>query len=505
MARAVAATPALALAGSPAPALARRFRAERSGLPHHKWVRRHVREMVELGTRLPATKPHLRFVDWIESEFQEAGLIVERDPHPFQRWQARRWSLEVLDGPGAGQVPVASYYTYSGKTPAKGVTGKLVSLGSLPPNSADPNSPGGGDAYAAALTAALSSVPGGAAGNIVLADAPIAPLKVGAFDPLLTYRHDPDGTINADSDYKRAWTTLLTLPVLDPFKAAGAAGVVFILDASPENAAGQYTPFIWGYKDIPALIVDRDSGARLRESIGSGTQARLVLEAGLRDASSDSLVATLPGGELKDEVAVVNTHTDGQNAFEENGPVACVALAKYFAGLPRSRRRRTLVFSCVTGHFSGAGQPQTEGFIEDHPELIERAAAAVTIEHFGSREWNDDASGYHSTGQTELGVIFHSETKISEPGIAAMKAKDLRRSQLLKPIGPTFFGVGASLHMAGVPSLAFIAGPNYLLALDGKHGHLDKFDSRRMAREIAWTADALHRIDAMSREQLASR
>ena len=32
------------------------------------------------------------------------------------------------------------------------------------------------------------------------------------------------------------------IPRLDPFKAAGAAGVVFALDDSPANAGGQYTP-----------------------------------------------------------------------------------------------------------------------------------------------------------------------------------------------------------------------------------------------------------------------
>jgi hypothetical protein len=68
----------------------------------------------------------------------------------------------------------------------------------------------------------------------------------------------------------------------------------------------------------------------------------------------------------------------------------------------------------------------------------------------------------------------------------------------------TFFGVGASLHQKGVPSVAFIAGPNYLLALDGNRGHIDKLDSARFASEIRWTADLLKRLDRIPAAELAA-
>lgn len=520
--RGIAASPALALAAYPSAGFAARRRADRTALPTSGELGRGVHEMVALGPRLTATSAHRQFIDGLADGFRHAGLGVQRDPHPFQQWLAQRWSLDVLSGPAAGSVPVASYYTYSGRTPPGGVSGDLVYLGAVPtPAGAGlPTTAAALERHAqgvsSALTQSLAAVPGGAAGRIVLMDAPIAPLTVGSLDPLLTYRYDPGHTVSETSDYKRAWTTLATLPRLDAFKAAGVAAVVFALDASHANAAGQYTPFIWPYQELPALIVDRATGARLREqalgvphALGTlanaleAPKARLVLEASLQDTSSDSLVAVLPGGGPTDEVLVVNTHTDGQNAFEENAGVACLGLARYFARIPRARRNRTLVFSLVTGHF-GPGQPQTQGFISDHPDIIKRAAAAVTIEHFGSREWLDDGAGYHPSGLVELAAIFHSQTPIFRPAIRAIKANDLRRSELLRPAGATFFGVGASLHEAGVPSIAFIAGPNYLLALDGVRGHLDKFDARRMARETRFTADLLHRLDAIPAAQLAA-
>src|SRR4051794_21935453 len=312
--------------------------------------------MVELGPRLTATSPHLNFIDRLDDGFRRAGLAVTRDPQPFQQWLAQDFALEVAGKP----VPVASYYTYSGKTAAQGVTGDLVYVGPIP---APPSSPDGLQPYFEALPAAvqalLAAVPGGVQGRLVLMDAPIAPLVVGGFDPLLTYRHDPNHTISETDDYKRSWTTLATIPRLDPFKAAGAAGGGFALDAPAANARGQYTPFIWGYQDLPALIVDRDTGAKLRAQAVTVPKARLTLTASLTITKSDSLVAILPGA--TDEVLIVNTHTDGQNAFEENCGIACVALAQHFAAKPKSARQRTLVFSCVTGHFSGGGQPQTPG------------------------------------------------------------------------------------------------------------------------------------------------
>jgi hypothetical protein len=331
-------------------------------------------------------------------------------------------------------------------------------------------------------------------------DAPVAPLFAGALYGLVAYEHDPDGTLNLTDDYKRAWTTLLTLPQLSAFRALGAAGVVFILDASTANAAGQYTPFIHEYQNLPALIVSREEGATLRRAAADGVRARLLLTARLTDnVPSDSLLATLPGRPGSDEVVIVHTHTDGQNAFEENAGIAQIALARYFARIPREARRRTLAFSAVTGHF-GPGLPETHGLLEDHPDLIARATAALVLEHLGASEWRDDIGGYNRTGEIELGAIFHTPGAMTDIGVASMQAADLRRSLLLRPLNPVvpgvpaFFGVGSELHAAGVPTLAFISGPNYLLALDGDHGHIDKFDAERARTEVLWAADVLRRL-----------
>jgi len=142
--------------------------------------------------------------------------------------------------------------------------------------------------------------------------------------------------------------------------------------------------------------------AKLRALAGSGARATVVLEADtFPDTPTDKLIATLPGA--TDEVVIVNTHTDGPNATEENGALGILALAKYFAKMPKSERMRTMVFPLTTGHFAGPWVPSIRGVIEKHPDVIKRAVAAVTVEHLGCREWMDDASmHYAATGKKRV-------------------------------------------------------------------------------------------------------
>jgi hypothetical protein len=105
------------------------------------------------------------------------------------------------------------------------------------------------------------------AGKIVLLEAPVPPLSAADFVPLVTYSTDTGNGNPSDTwnDYKRIWIVgsfiQYVLQIVEQLKPAGA---VFVLDASPENAAGQYTPYAQPIFSIPALYVDRDTGAAAR-------------------------------------------------------------------------------------------------------------------------------------------------------------------------------------------------------------------------------------------------
>jgi hypothetical protein len=285
---------------------------------------------------------------------------------------------------------------------------------------------------------------------------------------------------------------------LAPFKAAGAAGVVFILDASWANLLGQYIPFLNGFQEIPALWVDRDTGQRLRLAAASRPKARLTLTATRRPIKTPSIVGVLPGA--SDEAIVLNTHTDGQNFAEENGGVAMVHLARYFGSQPPGRRlRRTLVLSAVTGHM-GYNLPQTQGFIDDHPEIICRTAAALTLEHFGCEEWLDRlATGYRPTGDPEAFAVWTSQGRMFSESRDAAVANDLPHTAFMR--GPVQFGIGSAFQQAGIPQIGAIAGPNCLTSI-ADNGHMDKFDEGLAARQTRWIADLLRRIDPIPAAEL---
>jgi hypothetical protein len=483
-------------------------------LPTPRQIQRQVENMVSFGPRLTGSPAHQLWIDELERQWSAAGLAVTRDRFSFTRWLARSWSLQLLDGPGAGSVPVSSYFPYTAPTGPNGVTAPLVYVGPVPVPSITGNvvdlmtNSWALQRWQAELAddlqASLAAVQGGVAGKIVLLDAPVPPLSAADFAPLLTYSHDDVDHRVPDSynDYKRIWIVGAFIQyVLQLIEQAGPVGAIFALDASRANAAGQYTPYAQPPFSIPALYVDRDTGTRLRKLAAATPRARLTLTASVAPQTpSDSLVGTLPGDGSADEVMIVNTHTDGQNAFEENGGIALSAVARYFAKLGRSARKRTLVFSAFTGHF-GPGLPQAQGFVDRHPDLIARAAASLTVEHFGATEWLDDSRGYYPTGLAELGAIWHSQTPIAVPTVQTMIDDNFKRTSALRPAGDYMVAVGGPFHKAGVPTLSYIAGPNYLVAL-APNDHIDKLDARLFQRELVWTVDILQRLDKLPKAAL---
>jgi hypothetical protein len=479
-------------------------------LPSPRQVRADFTRMVEFGPRLTASDSHNRYVGWLEREFVRAGLeLLPCDGYTTERWLAQDVRLDVLDGPAAGPVKVATYYPRSQETPAGGVAGPLVYGGVAPALSASGTDVGALQAAIARYPADLQSwaggiggtLAGGTQGSILLVDLPMpAPLTTGAFLALATYLNWRGHSLAdwTSADYKRIWIEPgLSIP-LAPFQAMGAIGVVFVVDASFQALAGGYLPFTHGFEPLPALYVDRDTGARLRALAMGRPQARLTLTASRVKAPTRAVTAVLPGASR--ETLIFNTHTDGQGFAEENGGVAFVHLARHFASLPRRRRlARTLVFAAWPGHMV-ADLPQTQGWIDSHPDLVKRAAAALTVEHLGCSEWIDTVdAGYRPTGEPEFFGIWTTQGKLFDLTRDTVVAHDIPRTALLRP--PAQFGVGGAFQSAGVPQIGAIAGPEYLLTVSDD-GDLDKLDEKLAARQIAWLADLARRIDAVPAAEL---
>ncbi|MET9485265.1 MULTISPECIES: hypothetical protein [unclassified Nocardia] len=454
-----------------------RARAEDpSGLPTVDELWNSVVAMNDLGPRHTGNAAHRQFVDSIDTSLRDLNIQVLRDRVSFTRWEAGRMALSVDDI----AQPVAAYVPYSGSTGAEGIEGELEYVGIAHPDGFPAQS--------------LQD-------KIVVTDAlsPIIPMRLAR--PLLNYLQDPSGTVT-DDDVVSVMALSMTVP-LTVFRLAGAKAVIVVLDAAPDNAAGQYVPFLFPMAGIPGLIVDRKTGAELRERARAGGRARVTLEATIEHgATTDDVIGILPGA--SSDISLINTHTDGPNAIEENGPVAVLALARKLAAIPQSQRRRTYVFLFATGHMAVA-VGDTERFIGNHPDLIRRTASALTIEHLGATEWVDDpVLGYHATGKPDLTPILTSQNPaLWEAARTAIQANNLERAGILPAVANNgFAGVGVFLNLIGVPTVALAGTPAYLASW-AADGHIDKLDRDILYRQVQTCDSILRNLDATPRLDLA--
>jgi hypothetical protein len=444
-------------------------------LPSLSQVYRDNATMVDFGPRFTGSRSHNNYLSWVREELERAGcqLLPDQD-FPCNLWEAQHWGLTVLEGPFAGEIPVAAYYPRCGPTPDEGTVGDLayVDLASPPAAGAD------------------------FSGKILLVDTHLPASYSRAY-----YDAELDVFLKQPGDESTPWKKLfdqaLWTAAFDAPGAHTAAGIVCIVDASYAALAYDYMPPLLGAVGTPVVYVDRNTGASLRQAVGAAPPVRLTVTATRTATTSPSITAILPGDGSTDRVLIGNTHSDGVNFVEENGGLGLIELARYFhqRKLRSQGLRHDLVLSFVTGHFNADPPfPQTQGFIDAHPDLIARTSAALTIEHLGVTDWVDDQYGYHPTGWPELAFTWVADQ------FTSLATSTFERYYLpnhrLAHIGPKLYpGVGPALSAAGVPSMAFLGVPDYLLTA-APDGCLDKLDPALMRRQLTWFTDILQQLDA---------
>ncbi|WP_404457217.1 hypothetical protein [Oceanobacillus kapialis] len=387
-------------------------------------------QLNSFGPRYTGNEAHKRTIDFFEKELTQMGLEVYRDKHLFTKWETKKWSLALQTKQDElEKVPVSFYYPYSGETPSDGVNGELIYCGTGPGNFKK------------------------AAGKIAIVDVKSTTLP----SPLFFKRRSS----YPKNERMPLWITnpvvssVLRGPDLEKAKQAGVLGVICVWkNISAENAKGQYLPFTTAHKDCPALWVDEETGNKIKAAARQQTKARLVLEAEAEEsAESDSLYAILPGKDDKENI-LVNTHTDGPNACEENGGIGLLAMAEYFSKLPLDQRQRNLLFVFVTGHFQipqfGVHGQATTRWLHDHPELWDgegenqRAVAGLTLEHLGCLEWKDNQTKteYQNTGNLEAELVYTGNDVMNNIYLKSLEGRTRVRSITLRPKNKLHFGEG---------------------------------------------------------------
>jgi hypothetical protein len=433
-------------------------------------------ELDALGMRSTGSSVHEHYINLLIDRLKAVGVSqVHTEPVALKKWTAKRWALE-LGGSSGERVATASYIPYSGRTSPEGVSGPLTYVG-----------------------AGETPAPGSLSGKIALFEVPSSPVTYGTMEEISYGEYDPQGLLVPTQEYSRPWggvSDLITL--LDSLAGTGAVGCIAIIDLPAAGAHGSYYPYDGIIRHVPGVFVDASVGSRLKALATSSFTVRLTLTATVEPFVSRNVIGLIPGA--SDELVILNSHTDGPNAVEDNGPNTIVAISQYLCRFPKESLPRSVMVSFTTGHFHGGIGQIT--FAENHKDsTLTRAVCALTLEHLGALEWNEDAEGQMAlTGQPELGVIFVPENKaMVDASLTALQRADAGPALALRPYvsapgspnGYGWPGEGTQLWSDGhVMTMNYITGPTYLL--NWGIPTLNKCDIARMRREaISFTQMAL--------------
>ena len=168
---------------------------------------------------------------------------------------------------------------------------------------------------------------------------------------------------------------------------AKGAAAIFEVDMLPGNM--RYQAYPAGTK-APAFTVGSDDGFAARDLIGAAPPSRPArVKVRLDVRKVPNLKTALVWGELPgttDETVYVVAHRDGwfYAAGDNGGGVAdMIGLAEYYAKIPQSRRRRTLIFIGLDGHHNtGEGSGVGRRWLADHRDtLFNKTALMINCEH----------------------------------------------------------------------------------------------------------------------------
>jgi hypothetical protein len=161
----------------------------------------------------------------------------------------------------------------------------------------------------------------------------------------------------------------------------GAAGTNPKSQPGGEGGDGAETP-------VPRMAIGAQDGTTVREMIEQGVSPKVHLELEVKkvpNLKTASVWGELPG--MTDENIVIMSHDDGffDGALDNaSGMAGMLALAEYYAKVPRAERRRTLTFLVTPGHHAG-GQG-IRWVHENRDTVLAKTALILNCEHFSQTQ-----------------------------------------------------------------------------------------------------------------------
>jgi hypothetical protein len=463
--------------------------------------------VAKLGSRPTGSRAHARYVGWIRKQLKTIPGIQTTDLRfPINRWSASKASLALRVGGRTRKLPVAAPVPYSKPTGRRGVSAPL--------------------AFVPAGTAIDTA---NASGKIVVREAPAGSIQQALFLlPVVSWTmYDPNNTINPADNFKGDFIAYLDrIADLKDAAAAGAKGIVFVKPLPRRQIKGHYEPYEglpWG---VPGVFLGADQGKPITDAIDAGKHptARITLKARFKHVKTPSVLATLPG--VSPQRLVIDSHTDGTNAVEDNGPVAMVAMARYFAKLPAACRPRTLEFAFSTAHFyQRVKSPDTrDGGAEQFAQKLDRdydkgtVSAVVALEHLGAIDYEEVARktgpGMRLAPNGLRAIQFIGVTpspSLVDTVDQVVRSYDMQRTILLQgsdapgntvPQHCSFGGEGTPYEKHLLPTVGVIAAPQ---SLYDPAFRLEGIDFGVMHSEVLGFTELLNRMGAMSQPEIAGK
>jgi len=403
------------------------------------------------GSRRTGSSSHLACIDWIAAEFKRMGLEVHKDEHSFSYYNLseKKVALSILNGDDTVMVAPSAAYPFSGLTDHHGIKGQLVYIP--------------GKQY------------GRAKGKIAVVEVPNKAVPTDAlFDVQNEFPKKTD--VLPEKLNNAVLSSTLFGPNLPAYRKAGALGVIAVWkNMSVGMAAGQFLPFTFPYRSIPALWTAGEDGRQVLDAAKAGKSACMILNGTLDTATKAATIWTTIEGEKQSETILVITHTDGTNAVEENGFVGLLSIAKQLLASGK-KPERTIVFVAVAGHLRlpdithHKKEQATTIWLNEHPDLWDgkknhrKAVAGLVLEHLGAMEWADVKGGYGPTGKPEIEVVYATSPQMQKVVNKSWQTRTVPfRSSVVTPRSIRHLGEGEPLYEAGIPAIAHLGIPSYLL------------------------------------------
>lgn len=454
-------------------------------------LQKQVEHMNSMGVRLTGTKAQRNFIKYLKNEIHEMGLETFSDPHRFMRWEETKTKIVINGADGDIEIPVSSAFPYSGRTPEEGVTAPLV----------------------------LSKEHH--VGYLAAKDK-IAVVEVNELDFLSSElafnergRSIPEGLHLPEKYSGPVATAFVNFPFLKLAKIAGAKAVICIWKGINDDCIeGQYLPFILDYQGMPAVWVNSSNGEIIKEAAERKETATLTLSGIIDEYAKTETFWCVLDGEEEGESVIINTHTDGTNCIEENGPLGLLAMIKYLKDKPL---KRTHIFLFVTGHFrlpsfksiEGGGVQATSKWLASHRSHWDgreghlKAVAGLSVEHLGCKMWKEKDGVYQQVGDVETEMVYTGNQVMDDIYFDSLEGRSKVYTLTLRGHNLLHFGEGQPLFNCGIPEIALVTAPDCLCVISDSN-EMEKFDAELMYEQIGSFIKMALTIDSMPTEEIGS-